>query len=46
MQLSLPEESVPVKVPFERFFAAESTTRRLRAAERRLGLPRSRSKER
>jgi alkylation response protein AidB-like acyl-CoA dehydrogenase len=33
MQLSLPEDSVPVKEMFERFFAAESTPARVRAAE-------------
>ena len=33
MQLSLPEDSVPVKDMFERFFASESTTVRVRAAE-------------
>lgn len=33
MQLSLPEDSIPVKEMFERFFASESTTARVRAAE-------------
>ena len=33
MQLSLPEDSVPVKDMFERFFATESTFARVRAAE-------------
>ena len=33
MQLSLPEDSVPVKEMFERFFATESTSARVRAAE-------------
>ena len=33
MQLSLPEDSVPVKDMFERFFATESTPARVRAAE-------------
>ncbi|MEY4161145.1 MAG: hypothetical protein RLZZ136_1766 [Pseudomonadota bacterium] len=33
MQLSLPEDSVPVKEMFERFFASESTSARVRAAE-------------
>ncbi|MEY2926790.1 MAG: hypothetical protein RL367_1267 [Pseudomonadota bacterium] len=33
MQLSLPPESQPVKEMFERFFAAESTPARVRAAE-------------
>lgn len=33
MQLSLPEDSVPVKEMFERFFASESTPARVRAAE-------------
>ncbi|TVV76630.1 acyl-CoA dehydrogenase [Sphingomonas solaris] len=33
MQLSLPDDSVPVKEMFERFFATESTTARVRAAE-------------
>ena len=33
MQLSLPADSVPVKEMFERFFATESTTARVRAAE-------------
>lgn len=33
MQLSLPSDSVPVKEMFERFFAAESTPARVRAAE-------------
>ena len=33
MQLSLPEDSVPVKEMFERFFATESTPARVRAAE-------------
>ena len=33
MQLSLPDDSVPVKEMFERFFASESTPLRVRAAE-------------
>lgn len=33
MYLSLPEDSLPVKEMFERFFAAESTPARVRAAE-------------
>jgi len=33
MQLSLPEDSVPVKDMFERFFATEATPARVRAAE-------------
>jgi alkylation response protein AidB-like acyl-CoA dehydrogenase len=33
MNLDLPEDSVPVKEMFERFFAAESTSERVRAAE-------------
>jgi 3-oxochol-4-en-24-oyl-CoA dehydrogenase len=33
MQLSLPEDSVPVKEMFERFFASESNPARVRAAE-------------
>lgn len=33
MQLSLPTDSIPVKDMFERFFAAESTPERVRAAE-------------
>ena len=33
MQLSLPSDSVPVKEMFERFFATESSTERVRAAE-------------
>ena len=33
MQLSLPEDSVPVKEMFERFFATEATPARVRAAE-------------
>lgn len=33
MQLSLPEDSVPVKEMFERFFTTESTSARVRAAE-------------
>jgi alkylation response protein AidB-like acyl-CoA dehydrogenase len=33
MNLELPEDSVPVKEMFERFFAAESTSERVRAAE-------------
>jgi len=33
MQLSLPNDSVPVKEMFERFFATESTSERVRAAE-------------
>ncbi len=33
MQLSLPEDSVPMKEMFERFFASESTPARVRAAE-------------
>jgi alkylation response protein AidB-like acyl-CoA dehydrogenase len=33
MQLSLPENSVPVQDMFERFFASESTPARVRAAE-------------
>lgn len=33
MQLSLPNDSVPVKEMFERFFATESTSERIRAAE-------------
>ena len=33
MKLSLPEDSVPVKEMFERFFATESTSARVRAAE-------------
>ena len=33
MQLSLPDDSVPVKEMFERFFATESTPARVRAAE-------------
>jgi alkylation response protein AidB-like acyl-CoA dehydrogenase len=33
MQLDLPEDSVPVREMFERFFAAESTSERVRAAE-------------
>jgi alkylation response protein AidB-like acyl-CoA dehydrogenase len=33
MQLSLPNDSVPVKEMFERFFATESTSARVRAAE-------------
>ncbi|WP_298290560.1 acyl-CoA dehydrogenase [Novosphingobium sp.] len=33
MQLSLPEDSVPVKDMFERFFADEATSARVRAAE-------------
>lgn len=33
MQLGIPDESVPVKDVFERFFAAESTPARVRAAE-------------
>ena len=33
MQLSLPEDSVPVKDMFERFFATEATSARVRAAE-------------
>lgn len=33
MQLSLPEDSVPVKEMFERFFATESSSARVRAAE-------------
>jgi alkylation response protein AidB-like acyl-CoA dehydrogenase len=33
MQLDLPEDSVPVKEMFERFFAAEATPERVRAAE-------------
>ncbi len=33
MQLSLPNDSVPLKEMFERFFAAESTMARVRAAE-------------
>jgi alkylation response protein AidB-like acyl-CoA dehydrogenase len=33
MQLSLPEDSVPVKEMFERFFASESTPARVRTAE-------------
>jgi 3-oxochol-4-en-24-oyl-CoA dehydrogenase len=33
MRLSLPEDSVPVKEMFERFFATESTPARVRAAE-------------
>jgi len=33
MQLSLPEDSVPVKEMFERFFTSESTPARVRAAE-------------
>jgi len=33
MKLGLPDESLPVQDMFERFFAAESTTARVRAAE-------------
>jgi alkylation response protein AidB-like acyl-CoA dehydrogenase len=33
MQLSLPQDSIPVKEMFERFFATESTPARVRAAE-------------
>jgi len=33
MKLGLPDESLPVQDMFERFFAAESTTTRVRAAE-------------
>ena len=33
MQLSLPEDSVPIKEMFERFFASEATSARVRAAE-------------
>jgi len=33
MQLSLPEDSAPLKEMFERFFAAEATSARVRAAE-------------
>jgi alkylation response protein AidB-like acyl-CoA dehydrogenase len=33
MQLSLPDDSVPVKEMFERFFASEATSARVRAAE-------------
>ncbi len=33
MQLSLPKDSIPVKEMFERFFATESTSARVRAAE-------------
>ncbi len=33
MQLGLPDDSVPVKEMFERFFATESTSARVRAAE-------------
>ena len=33
MQLSLPEDTAPLKEMFERFFAAEATTARVRAAE-------------
>src|SRR6516165_2680015 len=33
MQLILPDDSVPVKEMFERFFATESTPERVRAAE-------------
>ena len=33
MQLSLPEDSVPVKEMFERFFASEATPARVRTAE-------------
>lgn len=33
MQLSLPEDSIPVKEMFERFFASESSAARVRAAE-------------
>ena len=33
MQLGLPEDSLPVQEMFERFFATESTSARVRAAE-------------
>jgi len=33
MQLGLPKDSVPIKAMFERFFEAESTSARIRAAE-------------
>jgi len=36
MQLSLPEDSVPVKDMFERFFATEATPARVRGRAGRL----------